>query len=190
MTLRQICVVLVASLLLTGCFVVSPVAPKTEGLDPRLTGFWAGVSDGKPTGTILQFVEGSGKNEPRVVATHPKGVAVYDLRTLKTSAKGGAFAIRAIMSDDPDGTLPEGYVLGFYELRGNTLWSDALNSADVGALVDAGKVKGVKGKGQFADVTLTGTPEEVAAFLASPEARAAAGGGEGTIFARRMAPPR
>lgn len=180
--------VVAAAFVLSACFVVSTVPPKTTGFDQRLIGFWEGLSDGKPTGTILQFVEGTDKKEPRMIAAHARGIAVYDLRTLKAGARGGAFAARVMMSDDPDDNIPDGYLLGLYEIRGNTLWISILNSADVGALVDAGKVKGVKTKGAFFDVTLTGTPEEIAAFLASPDARTSIG--EGTILARRMAPPR
>lgn len=189
MRLGRICVAFLAALLLQGCYVVSTVAPKTTGFDLRLIGFWTGMEDGKPSATVLQFVEGTEKNGPRLVATNPKGVAVLELRTLTLGARHGAFAARSIMSDGDD-SWPDGYVLGFYEFRGKDLWIDTMSSERVGALVDAGKVKGVKGKGQFFDVTLTGSPEEIAAFLASADARAATGDGEGSLFARRLAPPR
>ena len=193
MLIRRLCsiaAVFCAAVFLSGCYVLSSVAPKADAFDTRLAGFWAGLDEGKPTpGTFLQFVEGTEKKEPRLVLTSPKGVAVYDLRTVR-NGKGGAFAIKVIMTDDKD-DAPSGYILGFYEVRGRDLWMTILDSDKVGALVDAGKVKGTKGEGKYFDVTLTGTPEEVAQFLASPEARAAVSAdGKGTVIGRRRSFPR
>ena len=187
MIIRRLCAIAAvfsAAVFLSGCYVMSTSAPKTDGFDQRLAGRWAGLNDGKVApGRFIYFVEGTQKKEPRMVLVGAEGVAVYDLRTIR-SGKGGIFAAKTIMTDDKDDT-PPGYVLGVYEIRGRNLWFNVFDSDKVGALVDAGKVKGTKSEGKYFDVTLTGSPEDVAAFIASPEARATVTG-EGSILARRM----
>jgi len=190
MQIRHLCsiaAILLASLLLTGCYVTSTVAPANGGFDTRLAGTWAGLDEGKVApGRFLYFSEGTKKKEPRMVLVSPEGVAVYDLRTVR-SAKGGAFAVRTIMTDDKDDNdkQPPGFILGVYEFRGQNLWFNIFDSDKIGALVDAGKLKGNKSEGKYFDVTLTGSPEEITQFLLSPEAQAAVTG-EGSTLGRRL----
>ena len=48
-----------------------------------------------------------------------------------------------------------------------------LDSKKIGALIAAGKLKGTPPKGEYDAASLTGSPPELTAFLASPEAAAA-----------------
>lgn len=192
MTIRRLCsiaAVFCAALVLSGCYVISTVAPATGGFDERLFGAWTGLNEkGKvEPGHFLHFIKGAEGKPARMVMISSDEISVYEVRTLAAGANR-AFALKNIMTDK-GGEFPEGYLLGYYEIRGDRLAIRILDSDLVGALVDSGKVKGTKTTGQYFDVTLTGSPGEIAAFLASPEAFAATGP-KALPFARRLPQPR
>jgi len=195
MTIRRLCTALTllcASVLLSACYVSSTVAPASDGLDERLAGPWVGLDEkGKVApGAFLHFVKAKEKKPPRMIAVSPEGVEIYELHTVRTGAKG-AFAAKRILAESEDDAdkMSEDYVLGLYEFRGNRFAFSILSTEKVAALVDAGKVKGIKGTGTFFDVKLTGSPEELAAFLRSPEA-AKAGAEKMRAIARKLPPQR
>lgn len=78
---------------------------------------------------------------------------------------------------------------GVYEIGGDRLWIDILSSVDVGKLVDDGKVRGTKTTGDFFDVELQGSPDEIAGFLTSPDARVRPED-KGSYIAKRLKLPR
>jgi len=176
---------------LSACYVAAPAPPEGAGLDPALKGVWAGMEEnGKiKSGAFLHFVEAKEGKPPLMVAVDDTELEVYETFTLKLKGKAGigAFAVRQILPADKEKPKVE-YVLGYYKITGDRLAISILDSDKVGAMVDAGKVKGEKTSGKYYDVSLTGTPAELASFLASPEASAAAGTMQ--TIARRFRAPR
>ncbi|MDZ4865879.1 MAG: hypothetical protein SGI91_01030 [Alphaproteobacteria bacterium] len=181
MTFRHACSVVaavVASFVLTACFTVSKNAPKGAGPinDERLIGAWRGVdsdSGEEADDAFLHFQKPKDDGPLRLVWVEDKGYQVYELQTMKIGGKD-VFAAKILTPmEKTDGEIPDGYFLGFYEVKGNEVVFEMLDATKIGKLIEKGVVKGIKPPRTYDMATLTGSPNELARFLASPEAYAA-----------------
>jgi hypothetical protein len=111
---------------------------------------------------------------------------VFEVHTAQASSKR-VFAVRKIAARVRAETEPDAdkYVLGAY---GDTLVIRVFEPDKLRDAVAASRVRGTAGTGNFASVTLTGSPDEVIRFLASPEADAALS--KPHPLARRLPQPR
>lgn len=169
-----------ATLALTGCFVVATNVPAGTGPinDPRLEGTWRGLdtNGGGDSNTFLTFQRIDDQKPLRLVWVERNDLQIYDLITRRVG-KRDVFA--AMMTGPTDQLAkmkpdePRGYFLGFYEVNGDKVSFHMLDSKKIGDLITKRKLKGIPPKGQYDMATLTGSPAELAAFLASPDAEAA-----------------
>lgn len=166
-----------AALALSGCFVISTNLPAGIGAagDPRLVGTWRGVDadDGKDSDAFLHFQEPNAGDPLRLVWVENKGYQIYELRTA-VIGKRTVFAAKLLGPEEALKDVPPGWFIGFYEYEGAnkiTFW--LFDSKKVGDLIAKGRLKGTRKPGQWEMATLTGSPQELAAFLASPDAQAA-----------------
>lgn len=169
-----------AALALAGCFVTATNVPGGTGPinDERLEGTWRGVdaNSNNDSNAFLTFQRIDEKLPLRLVWVEGKDLQIYDLITRRVG-KRDVFA--AMMTGPTDQLAkmkpgePRGYFLGFYEVKGDRATFHLLESKKIGDLITAGKLKGVPPKGQYDMATLTGSPAELAAFLASPDGQAA-----------------
>jgi hypothetical protein len=180
MTIRHalsVCALLGAALLLSGCFVISKELPKGAGaaIDERLVGAWQGLdsSDGEPDDVYLHFLEPEPGKPLRLVWVEGKSFQVYEMRTGTAGARTyfAATLIQPVHTADED--IPKGHYLGFYEVTGDEAVFHLLDSKKTGALIKRGVVKGSEPPRTYDMATLSGSPEDVAKFLASPDAYAA-----------------
>jgi len=186
--------VVFAALMLAGCFVVATNVPQGSGPinDPRLAGTWRGVdaNDGKDSSAFLTFQRVDEKRPLRLVWVEGKDLQIYDLITRRVGSRdvfaatltGPADQLARMKPDEP-----RGYYLGFYEIKGDRVTFHLLDSKKIGDLITKGKLKGVPPKGQYDMATLTGSPAELAAFLASPDGQAAQAKEPAVL--RRLTPP-
>jgi len=166
-----------AALILSGCYVISNNVPAGSGPinDDRLVGTWQGLDsdDGEPDDVYLHFQKPEPDKPLRIVWVEDKEYQIYELSTMAIGRKN-AFAAKLIgPKEAKDKDMPDGYFLGFYEFKGNEAVFRLLDSQKVGELIGRGVVKGIKPPGKYDFATLTGSPDELARFLASPEAAAA-----------------
>jgi hypothetical protein len=169
-----------ATLALTGCFVVATNVPAGTGPinDPRLEGTWRGVdaNGGGDSNAFLTFQRIDEQKPLRLVWVEGKDLQIYDLITRRVG-KRDVFA--AMMTGPADQLAkmkpdePRGHFLGFYEVKGDRVTFHLLDSKKIGDLITNRKLKGVPPKGQYDMATLTGSPAELAAFLASPDGQVA-----------------
>ncbi len=171
---------LVATLALSGCFVVATNVPAGTGPinDPRLQGTWRGVdaNGGGDSNTFLTFQRIDEQKPLRLVWVEGNDLQIYDLITRRVGQRDVFAAMMTGPADQlakmkPD--EPRGYFLGFYEVSANKVAFHLLDSKKIGELIAKGKLKGTAPKGQYDMATLNGSPAELSAFLASPDARAA-----------------
>lgn len=195
MTIRRVfalCATICATLLLTGCFVVSKNLPAGKAVnDERLVGAWMGVEDGGGTpgdAAYLHFQFQDDATKPlRLVWVEGKNYQIYEFITLGVGNKNVfAATLLAPLKTKKDKNTPAGYYLGFYELNDNDAVFHLLDAEKVGELIGRGKLKGIKPPGKYDFATLTGSPSELARFLGSPEADAARGE---PAKLRRLQPP-
>jgi len=182
MSLRHLCslvAVACAALILSGCFVISKNLPAGSGPnDERLVGTWQGIDaqDDKPSDAFLHFQDHDDKQPLRLVWVEDKGYQIYELTTRRIGNKNvfAAMILEPKVKAKEDG-VPLGYHLGFYEVaaNGREIVFHLLDGKKVAELIAKGVVKGIKPPGKYDFTTLTGTPDELARFLASPEADAA-----------------
>lgn len=187
-----------ASLLLSGCYVSSLVPPATRGApdDQRLIGTWYGLNEqGKPvTDAFLHFIKARDGAPMLMLVTGTDEYTVYELHTAQLGANR-FFAVRKMHTRDLDAGRPadkesKQFTLGAYDVRGDKLVMRLFNTDKLRAAVAAKRVKGElepEGLGG-GGITLTGSPDELARFLASAEANAALE--ESRVLARRLPPPR
>jgi hypothetical protein len=169
-----------ATLALTGCFVVATNVPQGTGPinDPRLEGTWRGLdtNGGGDSNAFLTFQRIDEQKPLRLVWVEGKDLQIYDLITRRVG-KRDVFA--AMMTGPADQLAkmkpdePRGYFVGFYEVKGDKVSFHLLDSKKIGDLITNRKLKGTAPKGQYDMATLTGSPAELAAFLASPDGQAA-----------------
>lgn len=181
MTFRHACSVVAAVVVafaLSGCFVVSKNLPAGAGaaVDERLVGAWRGVDadGGEEHDAFLHFLKPEPNKGPlRLVWVEDQKFQLYDVHTMKIGAKN-AFAARLLTPPEDSGDeIPAGYFLGFYDVSGNEIVFRMLDAEKVGELIAKGRVKGTRPPGKYEIATLTGSPAELAAFLASPAAEGA-----------------
>jgi hypothetical protein len=168
----------IAAVVLSGCFVVStniPAGAGPEG-DERLIGAWQGLDsdDKQPADAFLHFQQQSPDGPLRLVWVEDKQYQIYEVTTRKIGTKN----VFAVMLTGPDEAMkdegPKGYFLGFYTFKTpDEVMFQLLDAEKVGDLIARGKLKGTRKPGKYEMATLTGSPDELARFLASPEADAA-----------------
>lgn len=170
---------LIAAVVLSGCFVVSTNAPVGSGPinDERLVGAWRGFdADGKKDAeAFLHFLRPDPDKPLSLVWVEGNKFQVYELRTTAIGSRSvfAATIVEPKMEAQKDG-MPLGYYIGFYEFKTpNHVLFHMLDAKKVGALIDSGKLKGIKPARQYDMTTLSGSPAELSKFLASPEAQAA-----------------
>lgn len=183
-----------AALTLTGCFVISQNLPAGVGnaSDPRLVGTWRGIDteDGRDSDAFLHFQADEPDKPIRLVWVEDKGYQLYELRTAVIGGKN-IFAAKLLGPAEAlkDDDMPIGWYIGFYTYEGAdrvTFW--LFDSKKVGELIAKGRLKGTRKPGQWEMATLTGSPQELAAFLASPDAQAARVDEPAKL--RRLTPPK
>jgi hypothetical protein len=190
MSLRQLFVLMIASFVLSGCYVYATVPPAPNGpaFDDRLVGAWFGLDEkGKPVpNAFLHFTKPKDKGPMHMVSAETDDYDVFEVHTAQASSKR-VFAVRKIAARVRAETEPDAdkYVLGAY---GDTLVIRVFEPDKLRDAVAASRVRGTAGTGNFASVTLTGSPDEVIRFLASPEADAALS--KPHPLARRLPQPR
>jgi hypothetical protein len=180
MTFRRACAVvaaIAAALVLSACFTVSKNAPTGTGPinDERLVGAWRGVDadDGKEADAFLHFQKPDDEKPLRLVWVEDRSYQVYDVTTMVIGGKN-VFAAKLLTPLEKTDEIPDGFYLGFYEFKSPgeaRFW--LLDAEKVGKLIESGKVKGVRPPGKYDMATLTGSPAELARFLASADAQAA-----------------
>lgn len=183
-----------AATILSSCFVYSAVPPASNGpaFDERLVGAWYGLDEkGKPVANaFLHFTKPKDGGPMHMVSSETDDYGVSELYTAQLPGKR-VFAIRKLHPVDPakaDSGEYTKYTLGAYEIRGDALVIRVFSPDKLREAVLADKMKGTAGTGSFASVTLTGTPQEVAHALSTPEADAALG--QPHTLARRLRQPR
>ncbi len=169
--------VLFAAVALSGCFVASQNLPAGTGItgDQRLVGGWRGLDakDNKESDAFLHFLKPDRDEPLRLLWVEDRNYQLYEVRTV-VLGKHNVFAAKLIgpaeaMKED----APQGWILGFYDFQGaDKLTFQLLDSKKVGELIAKGRLKGTRKPGEYEMAMLTGSPAELAAFLASPEAQA------------------
>lgn len=183
MTFMRACSVVAAvfaAFVLSGCFVVSKNLPAGTGPinDDRLVGAWQGIDNdgGEPDDAYLHFQKPDEDKPLRLVWVEERNYQVYEVTTMRIGNKN-VFAATILfpLEKTGDESIPVGIYLGFYEVNanGNEIVFHLLDAEKVGALIQSGAVKGIKPPRKYDMATLTGSPTELARFLASPEADAA-----------------
>jgi hypothetical protein len=172
-----------AALTLSGCFVLATNVPAGTGPinDPRLEGTWRALdtNDGKEENAFLTFQRLDEKLPLRLVWVERNDLMIYDVVTRRV---GNRDVFAATITGPADHLAkmkpgePRGHFLGFYEVKGDRATFRLLDAKKVGALIAAGKLKGTGPKSQYDSATLTGSPAELAAFLASADGQAAQAG--------------
>ena len=165
-----------AALVLSACFVVSKNAPTGSGPinDERLLGAWRGfdADDNKDAEAFLHFLRPDPDKPLSLVWVEDNKFQVYEVRTMVIGGRNvfAATIVEPKMEAEKDG-VPIGYYLGFYEFKSpDYLVFHLLDAKKVGALIERGVVKGIKPPREYDMTTLTGSPTELARFLASAEA--------------------
>lgn len=165
-----------AALLLSGCFVISKNLPAGTqiGADERLVGAWRGFDNDekKNADAFLHFLAPDKGAPMKLVWVEDRNYQVYEVQTMRIGQKN-VFAAKIVTPmAEMRGEIPDGYFVGFYDVKGDDISFNLLDAEKVGALIQSGKVKGIKPPGKYDFATLTGSPTDLARFLASPEASA------------------
>ena len=191
--LAAIATAFAAALILSGCFVVSSNLPAGTGVtgDQRLVGAWRGLDseDGQESDAFLHFLKPDRDEPLRLVWVEDRNYQLYEMRTVVIGGKN-IFAAKLLGPAEAlkGGDVPVGWYIGFYEFTSAdkvTFW--LFDSEKVGELLAKGRLKGTRKPGKWEMATLTGSPAELAAFLASPDAQAARI--EDPAVLRRLTPP-
>jgi len=172
--------VLIATTLLGGCYVASQKLPAGSGplIDQQLIGAWETLDEsGKRTSdnTYLHFVKTNDEKPLVMVMVDDHSVTTYEMHSIKIG-KRQMFAVKPLSSTNSEEKPEEGFILGYYEVKGDDLYLNLLDAKKMKALVEANKVKGVAEKSDYGKVTLTGTPQELANFFANTDPAALIGG--------------
>ncbi len=181
MTLQRVCLfvlVILAAAALSGCFVLSKNLPTGEEVtDERLVGAWRGFDedDQEDADAFLHFLKADKGDPLRLVWVEDRHYQIYEVHTFVIDGKN-VFASKLLtpFKEDDEDSIPEGFFLGFYEFDGdNEVIFTLLDAEKINDMIKAGELKGEAGARKYDFVTLTGSPKDIAAFLASPEAEAA-----------------
>jgi hypothetical protein len=183
MTIQRACAfvaVAVVALALSGCFVVSKNLPAgmSAAIDPRLVGTWQGfdAESKEPDEAYLHFQEPHDGAPLRLVWVEDRNYQVYDVMTMRVGTRN-VFAAKLLAPPEAlqDGEIPQGFYLGFYDVapNGMDLSFSLFDAEKIGELIKKGALKGTAPPKKYDMATLTGSPAELARFLASPDAQAA-----------------
>ena len=191
----SLALIVCAALTLSACFVVSTNVPAGTGPinDQRLEGTWRGIDtdDGMDSNAFLTFQRVDEKRPLRLVWVEGRDLQIYDVITRHVGTRD-VFAATITGPAEQLAKMkpgePRGYFLGFYEISGDQATFHLFDAKKVGALIAGRKLKGNAPKGQYDMASLTGSPQELAAFLASPDALAAQA--EEPAKLRRLAAPK
>ena len=170
--------VALAALALAGCFVVAKNVPAGSGPvdDERLVGTWRGIEGQNEEGDAFLHFQRTEQGQPlRLVWVENNKYHLYDVISRRIGNKN-VFAARmtgpAEALKEKDATTH--FFIGFYDFKSpSELEFSPLDSQKIGRLIEQHKLKGERPPGQYSMATLTGSPHELARFLASPEAAAA-----------------
>jgi len=159
-----------AALLLAGCYVATQKLPAGGGpvMDPQLVGTWQALNEeGKPEGLYMHFINTGEDNPLTLVMVDDHSWTVYGLTSLAVG-KRKMFALKQVTV--PPNEKPElNYIIGFYEAKGDDLSISLLDSTKLKDLIAAHKIKGDVEPGNYGKVTLTASPQELAAFFAATD---------------------
>jgi hypothetical protein len=178
---RAVAAVVGAAFAMSGCYVESTNLPDApQFLDDRLVGTWQGVDDNKPVDVYVHFQQLEGQNALRVIwvdnsrSDADDGFAVYELTTMRVGNKHVFAATGLQAGQEAEEHGKSGcYVLGFYEVKGSEAAFYLLERDKIEAPISRGVVKAVEPPNRYDFVSLTGSPTELAGFLASPDAEGA-----------------
>ena len=138
--------------------------------DDSIVGSWRGLDDDSRAeeSVFIHIQKPSAEKPLRVVFVEGKDLQIYEMHTTKVGSHN-VFAAKATDEGDKAEDIGDGYLIGYYEIKGRDLFFYLLDADKVRGLIKAGKLKGNPGDGKFSLAQLTGSPTEVAAFLASQD---------------------
>jgi hypothetical protein len=172
-----------AALLLTACFPPTTTHPvgttATIVNDPALTGLWRGKSDQstEDRGLYFHFLPADDNTITVVMVqggTEPDGD--WMVASITTATLGGNHIMNAQLKfsdgkaedDDRPGTIPL-----LYRFEGpNRLVLYLMDEDATKAAIQSHKIAGTVEQGQFGDATITASPKELDAFLATKKGAA------------------
>ncbi len=157
--------------LLAGCYVTSEKLPASTGpvVDLQLLGTWAALGeDGKSdTSTYLHFIKTDEAKPLTFAMVDDHSWTIYELTSLRVG-KRQMFALK--QTSVPPKEKPEpNYIIGFYEVKGDDLSINLLDTTKLKDLIAAKKIKGRVDPGQYGKITLTASPQELAAFFTTTD---------------------
>ena len=165
-------IVVAAAVFLSGCYVATQNLPAGEEfIDAKLIGAWEALDEnGKRTAdtTFLHFFKNDEGKPLYALIVDDHSATTYEMRSIKLG-KRQIFALKPLTSTTHEDKPETNYILGFYEVKGDDLIFNLLDAKKLKALVEANKLKGVAEKSDYGKVTLTGSPQELAAFFANAD---------------------
>lgn len=164
--------VLGAALFLGGCFVTATNMPAGKGPvdDQALVGNWRGLDSdsGKETDVFIHIQRPEEGKPLRLVYVEGKNFVIYEMSTTRVGNRS-VFYATVLAPEEAVSESKGGSYIGYYEVRGMTATFHLLDAEKVSQLIRQGKVRGTPGPAKFDIAKLTGSPAELAAFLASAE---------------------
>jgi hypothetical protein len=157
----------------------TPVGTTVKAVrDPALTGVWRGrVADGEAV-SYFTFLPQDDGTYSVVLVTPPSakdngGFGVFGAQTV-TLGRFHFINARELTDDNKaaKGAMADNTIPLFYRLEGDTLVLYMMDEDAARNAIKAGKIKGTAEEGQFGNVTLTASPGDLDAYMASPAARA------------------
>ena len=158
----------------------TPVGTTVKAVrDSALAGVWRGkVADGDAA-SYFTFLPQDDGTYSVVLVTPPSakdngGFGVFGAETV-TLGRFHFINARELTDENKaaKGAMADNTIPLLYKLEGdNTLVLYLIDEDAAQSAIKANKIKGTIGEGQFGDVTLTASPSELDAFMASPAARA------------------
>ncbi|MBI1210016.1 MAG: hypothetical protein GC190_01015 [Alphaproteobacteria bacterium] len=188
-------VVLAAAVFLSGCYVATKNLPAGEAfVDRQLIGAWEALNqDGSPSSdmTFLHFMKPVNDGELVLIMVDDRGANTYGMHSIKIGDKQ-LFALKLMSTTKSDKSVEDeepNYILGLYEVKGDEINFNLLDSRKFKAFVAAHKLRGKAEKSDYGKVTLTGSPQELADFFAETDVKSMIGD-EKPARARRISRPK
>lgn len=164
--------VLGAALFLGGCFVTATNMPAGRGPinDEALVGDWQGLDadSGKAEAVFLHFQKPDPAKPLRLVYVEGKDYTIYEMATTRVGNRS-VFYATVLEPEEARKETKGGSFLGYYETTGTTATFWLLDAEKVSELIRQGKVRGTPGPAKYDIAKLTGSPAELATFLASAD---------------------
>jgi hypothetical protein len=138
--------------------------------DDALVGNWQGLDSdsGKPEGVFLHFQKPDPAKPLRLVYVEGKDLIVYEMSTTRVGNRN-VFYATVLQPEEAVEESKGGSYLGYYETTGATATFWLLDAEKVSEHIRKGKVRGTPGAAKYDFAKLTGSPAELAAFLASAD---------------------